>query len=76
MAAHLVPTLFSNLKYSVDMAINQSPSVSLSCDGWTDIQRNEIVNTMVHTPIPYLYESVDTKMNPQMNPHTLYFKIF
>uniref|UniRef100_A0A915ETY4 DUF659 domain-containing protein n=1 Tax=Ditylenchus dipsaci TaxID=166011 RepID=A0A915ETY4_9BILA len=34
---------------------------TVSSDGWSDINTNKIINVVVHTPKPYLYNSIDTK---------------
>ena len=61
-----MPELYEEIKSIVLKEVRGSEFVSVSCDGWTDVVKNSIVNIMVHTQKggPYLYESVDTVLNP------------
>ena len=60
----LVPNEFKRVEQLVQNATNSADFVSISSDGWTDVNDNKIVNILVHTPKSYLYESIDTLDEP------------
>lgn len=63
ISENLVPELYSEVKQAVDDEIKNSSYVSLSFDGWTDNRQRSITNAIVHTPTPFLFESIDDGTN-------------
>jgi hypothetical protein len=56
----LIPKEYARVKESVEDAMNSSDFLSISSDGWTDINNTPIINVIVHNPKPYLYNSIDS----------------
>ena len=60
----LVPSEFKRVEQLVENATNSADFLSISSDGFTDVNENRIVNILVHAQKPYLYESIDTLDEP------------
>lgn len=58
-----IPMKYKEVETMVNEAIEQADFVAITSDGWTDNRQRAIINTVVHTPIPYLYRSDDTLDN-------------
>jgi lysyl-tRNA synthetase class I len=56
----LIPAEYVRVKKSVDDALKSSDFLSISSDGWTDVNDTPIINFIIHSPKPYLFSSVDT----------------
>lgn len=60
IAEVLLPEKFHEVEVRVLDEVSRAEFVSISCDGWTDVAKNAIINFIVYTPTPFLYNSVDT----------------
>jgi len=56
----LIPAEYVRVKKSVDDALKSSDFLSISSDGWTDVNDTPIINFIIHAPKPYLFSSIDT----------------
>lgn len=52
---------YENFFQDVKENINNSYSLGLTCDGWTNVKGDSIINIIITTPKPIFYTSVDTK---------------
>ena len=59
LASVLVPAEYDKMRKKVEDVVNKQDFEALSTDGWTDNQQNNIINFIVHTPKPYLWESIN-----------------
>jgi hypothetical protein len=55
----LVPAEFMRVQQAVENATNEADFLALSSDGWTDIKGDRLINVLVHTPKPYLFDTID-----------------
>jgi len=55
----LVPAEFDRVRKAVETATNSADYLAISSDGWTDVKGNRLINILVHTPKPYLFNTVN-----------------
>ncbi|KAE9546800.1 hypothetical protein FO519_009988 [Halicephalobus sp. NKZ332] len=55
----LVPAEFDRVQLAVKKATNETDFLSMSSDGWTDVNGSRLINIIVHTPKPYLFNSIN-----------------
>uniref|UniRef100_A0A7E4VIJ1 DUF659 domain-containing protein n=1 Tax=Panagrellus redivivus TaxID=6233 RepID=A0A7E4VIJ1_PANRE len=55
MTKTLVPQEYQRIRNFVDQALSEADYVSLSTDGWSDINQRFFLNLLVHTPKPWLH---------------------
>lgn len=63
VAKKWIPMKYKEVEAMVKESIDQAEFVAISSDGWTDNRQRAIINTVVHTPTPFLYRSDDTLNN-------------
>ena len=53
------------IKHIVEHYLESSPagSFTITCDGWTNIEKDHVVNIMIDTPTPIFYIAVETGDN-------------
>jgi hypothetical protein len=54
-----VPAEHERVQKAVEKATNEADFLSVSSDGWTDINGKRLINVIAHTPKPYLFNSID-----------------
>ena len=55
----------ARIKQIVEHYLKNSPagSFTITCDGWTNIKKDPVVNIMIATPTPIFYKAVETGDN-------------
>lgn len=69
----LVPREFARVQIAVEERIQMADFLALSIDGWTDVAMNAIIDVIVYTPEPFLYDSIDTGENSHTGINSLRF---
>lgn len=54
-----MPAEFDRVQKTVEKATNKADFLSVSSDGWTDVNGRRLINIIAHTPKPYLFNSID-----------------
>lgn len=55
----MIPKEYVDVKLRVDSFVRESKAVTISTDGWTDINQRTILNFIIHTPEPRRYYFMD-----------------
>lgn len=59
----LLNTHYDKLLLNLKEKINKSYCLGLTCDGWTNVKGDSIINFIFTTPEPIFLKSIDTKSN-------------
>jgi hypothetical protein len=62
IATSIMDKIYSQIKTSVTQMLEQSTSLSMLCDGWSDINNTPILNIIFTTPEPVFYKAVHTQL--------------
>lgn len=57
----LLNTHYNKLLLNLKEKINESYNLGLTCDGWTNVKGDSIINFIITTPEPIFLKSIDTK---------------
>ena len=61
------------IKHIVEHYLKKSPagSFTITCDGWTNIEKDNVVNIIIATPTPIFYKAVETGDNSHTGEYRL-----
>lgn len=61
LSVNLLDNDYKNIKAATKNVLNETPYFCLTSDGWSNINKEPLINYMITTPKPIFYKSVNTK---------------